>query len=564
MKIFKYVIISVMVCMMAGCTITSRLHRRGSNALIEHSTRKMREDIVRRQEELASERKGYIEYTRVDSTKVFLVPAHTNEHGETMMTLEIPEVTVMAQSRSLPERGGKVDIDFVIHLPKELMGNCRGVDVTPVLHKTDEMMPLQDLTIRGALFNKVQERNYWQYGRYLDLFRPDEEGRQWAYERFIYYPYPEGTRLDSVITNRTTISYFYKQEVPTTEAGNKLLITLQGRVAALDHSHYYFPLSDTLEYNISSMLSFVDTTTRYMTRIIEKYAVVKDRNYLTFKVNKSDIIDTLGDNRAQLGRIEGLMDQLVNQNEFHLDSIILTASASPEGSIRKNTNLSKDRAHALRTHLMRKFPKSRMDTLITVRWIGEDWTELASLLQGDVKVKNRTAILKMIADNGSKDKDALEKEIKRRYPQDYKYMLNVLYPRLRAVSFKYDLRRVGMVKDTIHTTVPDTLYARGIKLLTGRKYAEALQILNGFYDRNTAVCLLSLGQDQRAYDVLKELPLHSTHEYLKAVACARLGRRDEALEHFDKAVELNESMKYRGKLDPEIAEIIKDRDDETP
>ncbi len=33
---------------------------------------------------------------------------------------------------------------------------------------------------------------------------------------------------------------------------------------------------------------------------------MNDRNYLNFHVNRSDIIDTLADNTAQLARIEGL------------------------------------------------------------------------------------------------------------------------------------------------------------------------------------------------------------------------------------------------------------------
>jgi hypothetical protein len=344
--------------------------------------------------------------------------------------------------------------------------------------------------------------------------------------------------------------------VPTAEAeGNKLLVTLRGRVTALDRSCYTFPLSDTLEYRISSMLQFVDTTTRYMTRVVEKYAVVNDRNHLNFPVNRSAIVDSLGDNAAQLARIEGLMDGILNQREFHVDSIILTASASPEGTVRQNDALARERAHALHERLVRRFPYSRIDTLVTVRWIGEEWAELERLLGSDAGVVNRTAILAMIADGG--DRDALEREIGRRYPDDYRRMLETLYPKLRAVSFKYDLRRVGMVKDTIHTTVPDTLYARGVTLLNGRRYGDALKVLGGFGDRNAAICMLSLGLDRQAYSVLKALPEHPVHRYLLAIVCVRLGRDGEALTHFDRAVELDGNMRSRGSLDPEISTLIK-------
>jgi tetratricopeptide (TPR) repeat protein len=185
------------------------------------------------------------------------------------------------------------------------------------------------------------------------------------------------------------------------------------------------------------------------------------------------------------------------------------------------------------------------------------------LRDDDGNVRNREAILEMIASSGNRDRDALEREIKRKYPQDYAYLLSTLYPRLRAVSFKYDLRRVGMVKDTIHTTVPDTLYARGVALLKGRRYDDALNVLGGFRDRNAAICMMSLGLDERAYNTLKRLPEHSTHRYLLAIVCARLGREDEAIEHFARAVELNPVLQYRGRLDPEISNLITSRDGTT-
>ncbi|MCQ5078189.1 hypothetical protein NE455_12870, partial [Alistipes putredinis] len=76
---------------------------------------------------------------------------------------------------------------------------------------------------------------------------------------------------------------------------NIVLPSLHGAVVALAGSRYDLPPLDTLRYHISSMLSFADTTTRYVTKIIEKYAVVNDPNYLSYRVNDTRIIETLGD-----------------------------------------------------------------------------------------------------------------------------------------------------------------------------------------------------------------------------------------------------------------------------
>lgn len=127
------------------------------------------------------------------------------------------------------------------------------------------------------------------------------------------------------------------------------------------------------------------------------------------------------------------------------------------------------------------------------------------------------------------------------------------------MSFKYDLRRVGMVKDTIHTTEPDTLYARGRYLLEERRYAEALVILDGYKDLNTAVALLSLGYDETALAILEGVPEKARTWYLRAIALARLGRRGEALEAYDRSVALEEQMQYRAGLDPELNDLLKNR-----
>ena len=189
-----------------------------------------------------------------------------------------------------------------------------------------------------------------------------------------------------------------------------------------------------------------------------------------------------------------------------------------------------------------------------MRWVAEDWEELARLIAADGTIAEREAILGLLRTIGNPDRR--EAELRRRFPKQYRDIRERLYPLLRAVNFKYDLRRVGMVKDTIHTTVPDTLYARGVKLLNEREYNEALRILRPYEDRNTAVAMLSLGHDEQAYEVLCRLEEEATVEYLKAVACARMGRVEEGKAAFRRACELQPNFEYRGNLDPEIRELI--------
>lgn len=129
---------------------------------------------------------------------------------------------------------------------------------------------------------------------------------------------------------------------------------------------------------------------------------------------------------------------------------------------------------------------------------------LTARISRDGRLAHRDEILGIIRRIG--DPDRREEEIRRRYPAEYACIRAEHYPALRAVKLRCHLRRVGMVKDTIHTTEPDTAYLRGRQIARKRKYAQALYVLHDYRDRNTAIALLSLGQDRRRCASSKHFP----------------------------------------------------------
>ena len=532
---------------MFGCSVAGRLQRQQTTASLSQLTR------AERQQRQQDSRPQVVKLQR-DSNTFYLAPVDTLADGERVMSLRIEQVTVTSRMRSIPERNGRIVLDFIVTLPKQLLGRSRSVVITPILHKPDESVPLEDLVIRGGRFSLLQERDYWQYETYVERFRPDTVGREVAFNRFVKFPYPVDARLDSLVEGRNTVTYYYTQAVKTDEISKKMSITLQGQVLAVDDSAYRLPPSDTLSYVVSSMLSFVDTVPRYRIKVIDKFVTVEDRNYIRFFVGDTRVVDTLGDNGRQLDKITGLMRQIIEQQEFYVDTITLTAASSPEGGYAFNDRLSQGRAQALKQYLVKRYGRG-IDTMLTVRWVAEDWPELTLRIRTDKSIENREAILALIARETNPDRR--KQSIRQRFPEDYAYIRSVIYPQLRAVNFRYNLRRKGMVKDTILTTELDTAYARGVELLQKRKYAKALYILNDYNDRNTVVAHLSLGHDERALELLASMPEDAVTEYLRAIACSRLGRKEEGRRHFLEACRRDERMEYRGNLDPEIAKLLK-------
>ncbi len=548
---------------LTGCTVANKLERKQYTSQVSHTPRQLRE----RQRQLEQEQRDSSIYEiKTDSGSLFVADRRSmvlDEEGQALAQIESKAVRVVVPSRNLAERDGKVLLDFLITMPRELQGNAQNIVITPYMHRNGVDVPLEPLQVRGGLFSKLQERNYWRYAKFRNRIlsrsnsttgemTPEDSLRlKRAFERFIRFPYMDKARFDSILQGQERITYYYTQEVKVEEDDRRLYISLQGKVNALDGSVYEVPANDTLQFSISSMLHFVQPQTRYLTQVIDKYAVVNNRNSLTFRVNQTQIDDKLGNNAAQLEQIRQMMHTLLYQHEFYVDSITLTAASSPEGGYRVNNRLAEQRAKSLDRYLRKAFDFPELDTLLTVKWNGENWRDFANMVAIDEEIVNRAAIVEIVSK--VKDPDAREAQIRSKYPRDYKYIVQNIYPHLRVVEFKYNLRRVGMIKDTIHTTTIDTAYMHGLDLLAKRSYVEASQILLPYEDQNAAVALLSRGFNRAAYDILFKLAPTSQVEYLRAIVCSRLNELERGEAAFDRACQIDPDLEYRANLDPEMA-----------
>ena len=334
---------------------------------------------------------------------------------------------------------------------------------------------------------------------------------------------------------------------------------LTGHVLNTKRNSYTLPTSDTLSYVVSSMLQFMDLTPRFQQKIIERKAITSVKAYITFPVGKSTLIESLGENCKEIEKVQEMTKKLTDTGEFLMDSITLVAGSSPEGSYRANLQLSKSRAESLKRYLRTKLNEIKgIDTLLKACWRGEDWNGLIRLINETTAFYPKSELLKLVDKLGNPDQK--EKILKIQFPAQYAIIRKELYPQLRAVDFTFHVHRAGMIKDTIHTTEPDTLYADAIKLMQERKYSKALTILTEYNDWNTAICLMSLGYDENACNLLLKEKFSADREYLLAILTARLNREEEALKYYRHACEMDDSKRWRGALDPEINRLIKKYD----
>ena len=141
--------------------------------------------------------------------------------------------------------------------------------------------------------------------------------------------------------------------------------------------------------------------------------------------------------------------------------------------------------------------------------------------------------------------------------KEYRYLREKIYPKLRSVRFDFHLHRIGMVKDTVHTTELDTVYRAGVEALKELDYKKAVGILRPYDDYNAALAFMSADYNHSALDVLGRLDDTDPKVcYLKAMVLSRLGVEEEALKYYELSLAYDPYLEHRANLDPEMYKIV--------
>ena len=398
------------------------------------------------------------------------------------------------------------------------------------------------------------------------------------YAKYVKVPIvTEGIRLDTVMVDRKgDFIYNYVQTIVTRPRLRKVDIVLSGDIYESDTRLYEIPESSPLTFYISSVSGLTDQTEHYVTKVVERHADANTTSNIDFKQGKSDIDITLGNNRRELGRIRRTLAALLENDTYLLDSIIVTSFASPEGGENFNLKLSRLRSESISKYLDEQIKvlqdsldrqrglkydangrlvrQERVRIPFLSRYKGENWDRLDILVDGDTYLtegdKSRYDLLRRVPDLDGREA-LLGRE--RFYP----YLRDELYPKLRSVAFDFHLHRKDMVKDTIHTTVLDSTYMRGVSALLNMDYEAALALLRPYEDFNTAIAYMGLDRDLSAMEILSRQKPTAPVNYLLAILYARLGDEQEAVSRYLQACRQEPSYVHRGNLDPEISNLIK-------
>ena len=407
-----------------------------------------------------------------------------------------------------------------------------------------------------------------------------KSNRQKMYNRYVKAPIvTEGIRLDTVLVNaQGDFVYNYIQTINTRPGLRKADIVLSGDIYEQDTRIYRIPQGSPLTFYISSVAAFVDNTERYKTKVVERRAMANAECRIDFAEGSAEIDGEIGDNQYEISKIRKMLSSVVENEIYDLDSIVVSATASPEGTYRTNEFLAQRRSETVSQYFNRcmadyadSLKRERGfsinvddtwsgagQTYNTVtfrpRCIPENWEDMHAYVKKDVVLNDDQ---KASFYDIYKIENPDERESVLKTTPYYNYLKQAVYPRLRTVKFNFYLHRKGMTKDTVHTTVIDSTYMKGVAALKNMDYAGALTLLRPYKDFNTAIAYVGLDRNANAMQILQGLEKNAQVNYMLALLYSRAGDEQKAVECYIKSCKQNPMYVHRGNLDPEIAVLIK-------
>lgn len=186
--------------------------------------------------------------------------------------------------------------------------------------------------------------------------------------------------------------------------------------------------------------------------------------FIDFVVNKTDIKPDYRRNPRELLKIQESIDTVLNDPDVNITKVWLKGFASPESPYTHNRDLAIGRTEALKEHI-RQLYDFKQD-IIETDFEPEDWAGLRKYVEAS-NIDHKAEILEIIDSDMAPDpKEAM---IKKKYPKEYKFMLENFYPALRHTEYKiwYEVKRfddVDKIREVMHSK-PNRLTLREFHIL---------------------------------------------------------------------------------------------------
>ncbi|EEK16226.1 tetratricopeptide repeat protein [Porphyromonas uenonis 60-3] len=269
---------------------------------------------------------------------------------------------------------------------------------------------------------------------------------------------------------------------------------------------------------------------------------------ITFPVNKTNLNLNLGNNRAEVKRIDNKLQELTTNSALTVDALSLTGYASPEGSADLNQRLSEGRVESIAAYLVRTYP--RFKNHYTSRAMGADWDGLRAAIE-ESSVDYKEQILQILQERPASERTAALRAIDN--GKTYAHLLQTYYPPLRrtVITFSFvvkgfDLTEAKEVikKHPTHLSLAEVnLVANSYPAGSAERYETWAIAADAFPNAvepatNAAIMDFEAGRYAQAVKLLERYKKNTKLYTILGIAYAYNGQYDDARTYLTKAAQL--------------------------
>ena len=243
---------------------------------------------------------------------------------------------------------------------------------------------------------------------------------------------PEGVKLHRAGTNELID---YRREVPFLPWMERCHIEMEEQIGHCCDP--ILPAGDTplaeIDYTqppFTPEFRFVDLTgDEAVERVAEGSA------FIDFIVNRTEIRPTYRRNTVELAKIIESIYLVKNDPDAVITRVTIKGYASPEGSYSNNVRLAMGRTQALKEYVREHYNFD--PAIMSTDYEPEDWEGLRRRMLA-LEMPHKAEILQIV--DSDMEPDPKNAEIQRRYPREYKFLLDSIYPALRHSDYTVKYR----------------------------------------------------------------------------------------------------------------------------
>lgn len=273
------------------------------------------------------------------------------------------------------------------------------------------------------------------------------------------------------------------------------------------------------------------------------------RAYVDFIVNRTEIRPTYRRNKVEIAKIIASIDKVKNDPDATITRITIKGYASPEGPYDNNIRLAMGRTASLKEYVREHYNFD--PEIMSTDYEPEDWEGLRAWVE-KCTLPHREEILQII--DSPMAPDPKNSAIQQTYPQEYKLILDSVYPGLRHSDYtvKYRIKAYATVEELleVYKVTPERMRPVDFQRIaavypTGSdKYKEIMMKAVEIhpYDQksnlNAATIAMQAGDLTTAAEYLDRAGDSAEAIYSRGVLAGMQGDLDRASQYFVRAADL--------------------------